>query len=669
MKRQFLLLFFITTVLFRLSAAIGDWHNYLSYYNPQQIEDAGNCLFVRASNALYQYNKKDLSIVTFDKTNGLNDVTITKIAWNKTAKKLIIIYDNSNIDLMDVNGNVSNICDLYNKTMTEDKTINSITIYGRFAYLATNFGAMKIDMNNSCIMETYMLKLKMTKIGIDNNRIYAKTASNEVYTASLSDNLIDTSNWSKTTQYPGNVFDEDNSSYTNNIQLVKTLSPGGPRYNTMGYTKFFNDTLYTCQGDFNQDMDAYIQTFSNGEWHIYPSEGIKEKTGVSYQCHICLDIKKIDNKTIVIAGGRNGLYKYTDGQFSGFWNHTNSPIRQFDKKTQEYELVTAATMDNSGNVYLFNGYSYEGSLMMMDAQGEWESLDNAVFNYSNGQALYNVRNMSFDSRGLLWFGNNHWEGYSFFCYDVSNRNVVHSVFSFSNQDGVSMGAPYVADIAEDITGNMWVATTTGAIFLDKDEIGTSSMQLYQVKVPRNDGSDLADYLMSNINISTVAVDGGNRKWFGTQGSGVFVVSSDNMEQVYHFTKDNSPLLSNKILSISINPTTGEVFIATDKGLCSYMSNATMSVEDADDDQVYAYPNPVTPGYEGIITVVGLSYNSDVKILTINGKLIAEGRSTGGTFTWDGKDKTGKRVASGIYMVVTAKEDGSKGNVCKIAVIN
>ena len=100
-----------------------------------------------------------------------------------------------------------------------------------------------------------------------------------------------------------------------------------------------------------------------------------------------------------------------------------------------------------------------------------------------------------------------------------------------------------------------------------------------------------------------------------------------------------------------------------------MSESTSPAEDQENNEVYAYPNPVTPEYEGTIAVVGLSFNSDVKIFSTNGHVVAEGRSSGGSFTWNGRDKNGKRVASGVYMVVTAKEDGSKGTVCKIAVIN
>ena len=111
-----------------------------------------------------------------------------------------------------------------------------------------------------------------------------------------------------------------------------------------------------------------------------------------------------------------------------------------------------------------------------------------------------------------------------------------------------------------------------------------------------------------------------------------------------------------------------MFIGTDKGLCSYMSDATTSATEMTEDNVYAYPNPVTPDYTGLITITGLTLDADVKILNSNGKLIKQGRSNGGTFTWDGFDSEGNRVASGVYMVATATSKGEKGTVCKIAIV-
>ena len=126
-------------------AQVGTWRNYLSYHEVQQIQAAGDYLFVRASNGLYQYNKNDQSIYTYDKTNGLNDTGIDKIRWCQQGKRLVIVYSNSNIDLMETDGSITNVSDIYTKAITGDKSIYNITINGQYAYLSCGFGIVKLN--------------------------------------------------------------------------------------------------------------------------------------------------------------------------------------------------------------------------------------------------------------------------------------------------------------------------------------------------------------------------------------------------------------------------------------------------------------------------------------------------------------------------------------------
>ena len=119
----------------------------------------------------------------------------------------------------------------------------------------------------------------------------------------------------------------------------------------------------------------------------------------------------------------------------------------------------------------------------------------------------------------------------------------------------------------------------------------------------------------------------------------------------------------------MNHTTGELFIGTDNGLCSYMSDTPKAGQGMNKDNVYAYPNPVRPDYTGVITITDLDENADVKITTSNGVLVNSGKAANGQYKWYGLDRNGKRVASGVYMVEVATEEGDKGVVCKIAIIN
>ena len=204
--------------------------------------------------------------------------------------------------------------------------------------------------------------------------------------------------------------------------------------------------------------------------------------------------------------------------------------------------------------------------------------------------------------------------------------------------------------------------------LQPAKMNQESPAFQQIKVPRDDGSGYADYLLNGVDITGIVIDGANRKWFATNDNGVYLVSSNNIEELQHFTAENSPLLSNTIESIAINEATGEVFFGTANGLCSYKSNATKPQEEMTQNEVYAYPNPVKPDYNGPINITGLAFNADVKITTSNGTLVQEGRSNGGLFTWDGCDRHGKRVASGVYMIEVATQDGRKGVVCKVAIV-
>ena len=668
----FILLFTIHCSLFTASAQIGTWKNYLSYNDVQQICAAGDYLFVRASNGLYQYNQNDQSITTYDKINGLSDTNIKFIAWSKQAKRLIAVYADSNIDLVETNGNITNISAIYSKTMTEDKTVNHVFIYGKFAYLSTGFGIVKVDLAKAEISETYNLGENILGVDIINNNVWAyyrKVETENIFiVGSLSDNLIDPSNWKLNNDLPANAFAEDNSDYETYYPLVSTLSPGGPKYNYFGYLKFGNDRLYTCGGGTNNThLPACIQVLKDGEWTIYQQDGITDITGINFLNMNCVDYDPQDPDH-VFGGARSGVYEFRNGSFVKLYNDANSPIEPFDGRSKDYELIYGVKFDNQGNLWILNSQAPTQSIIEYTSSGSFVSYTKSELMRLENKSLGNLCNPIIDSKGYLWFVNNNWVVPSLYRYDTSNDNII-TYSNFVNQDGTAItGMNGVSSVKEDKQGNMWIGTDVGLFLLEPSQVEADNPVYTQVKVPRNDGTNYADYLLSNVNITAICIDEGNRKWIGTNGDGVYLISADNMTQLQHFTVNNSNLLSNTIYSMAINDKTGEVYFGTDVGLCSFMSDATTINEEMTKDNVWAYPNPVTPDYSGLITVVGLTYNADVKIVSSNGALIAEGRSNGGSFTWDGKDKRGNEVASGIYMVVTATSDGKKGTVCKIAVI-
>ncbi len=246
MKRILLFaLFFISCICMVQAEQTGKWKAYLSYSDVQDVEQgSGNIIYVLASNNIYSYNTADQSIQTFDKTNGLSDCNISHISYNKSVKRLVIIYSNQNIDLMDDNGNVVNISDYYNSSITSDKTINDVCQSAGSAYLSTGFGIVKLNVGNAEISDTYNLGFKVDYSYLDSEYIYAASSVNGIYRALTTSNLLDKNNWKRVADYAAKPVD-------NNASLVDKISkanPGGPKYNYFGFMKFYKGNLYTCGG-------------------------------------------------------------------------------------------------------------------------------------------------------------------------------------------------------------------------------------------------------------------------------------------------------------------------------------------------------------------------------------------------------------------------------------
>lgn len=649
------------------AASIGSWKAYLAYANITEIEQAGNELFVLASKNLYLYNTQDHSVRTFSKMDALSDCSIAHIAWNKKAQRLIVVYENKNIDLLEPNGNCTNMPEYYMKSVTGDKSVNDIYNYNQFAYISTGFGILKINVSKAEISDTYQLGFKVNYCYIENGKIYAASETNGLYAADLNSNLLDKANWNNV----GSYVPQSKTLDPELLEKVKNVQPDGPKLNSFEYLKFVDGTLYVSNG--LTDDPGIIQTLKNNEWSIFNTENIRQTTGLSFPGIVELDVDPLD-KTRVFACSRNGVYEFKNGEFVKHYNHKNSPIEMFDKIHEEYELIFTVKFDKDGNLWSLNSQAPTQSILKMDRQGNWSSHPHSELMQLNdggftNKSLGSLERMILDSKNRLWFVNDHWRIPSLYCYNPATDQL-DAYTTFVNQDMTNYAVGKVHCVEEDKSGNIWVGTNLGPFYLDPKQFGADEPIFTQVKVPRNDGTNYADYLLNGVNISAIKVDAAGRKWFGTYGNGVYLVSADNLQQIHHFTANNSELLSDYIEDLTIDETSGEIFFSTSDGLCSFMSDATTAYETMEKDNVYAYPNPVRPDYTGIITVVGLSYDADVKIVTANGNLVAEGRSNGGTFTWDGRDQTtGRRVASGVYMVMAATAEGKKGTVCKIAIVN
>jgi hypothetical protein len=238
----------------------------------------------------------------------------------------------------------------------------------------------------------------------------------------------------------------------------------------------------------------------------------------------------------------------------------------------------------------------------------------------------------------------------------------------TDQDGQTVSWTNIKCLTEDLNGMIWMGTTEGiCMFNPAKAFSGSAFTVVRPKVPRNDGTGFADRLMDGIQVNDVAVDGANRKWIGTQSSGLFLVSSDGSQIIKRFNTDNSPLASNTVYRICCNPNSNSVYVTTPDGLYEYFSDS--SPAEPNYSNIYAYPNPVRPEFGGDVIIKGLMDNSLVKIADASGNVLAQMKSTGGMVTWDCCDQYGNQVKTGVYLVFCSQANGS-GNavVTKIAVI-
>lgn len=669
-KRSIIIsLFLILTFQTGKAYNAGKWNSYLSYYKIQNVEKANDILFVQASNALYAYNTKNKSIQTFSKTDFLNDTEITRISYNRQTRKLLIIYSNGNMDIMDVdNYEVTNLSDYYNVSTTNDKSINDIFQYGKYAYISTGFGIVKVNIDEAEITDTYHLGFNVNWCMIEQNYIYAYSAENGRYRALITDNLLNRSNWKRDGEYTTKTEDNKDSLKA----IVGKLNPGGPKYNYFGFMKYHHGKLYTTDGvshaTYDYGKEGTIQVYNDNEWQIY-EDSLSQKTGHAYADLASLDIDPKDDNH-VFASGRTGLYEFRNGKFVKEYNNYNgSPFKTAStvgNDNRDYVMVQGITFDTEGNLWTLNSISPSTNLIVLK-NNQWINLFQKNLMLETNKSYENMINLFEDNEHNLWFCNNHWRKPGVFRYHPYT-NQLDLYNDITNQNGEKEHITFINCIAKDLENNIWIGSDIGPFVIYRNDIEQNNSVYSKIIVPRNDDTNLGNYLLSGIEITSIVVDGGGQKWIGTANNGLYLISEDNDTQLEHFTWDNSMLLSNNILSLALSPE-GVLYIGTDKGLCSYKTDFSEPNSTMTHETVYAYPNPVRPEYRGNITITGLSYHADIKIVTSNGVLVNQGRSTGGSYVWDGNDQKGRRVASGIYMVQTATSSGDKGTVCKIAIIN
>lgn len=464
--------------------------------------------------------------------------------------------------------------------------------------------------------------------------------------------------------------------------LHDTYRPNTSTVSEPYYLTYQNGTLYSMNSGRNykgasNGKSVMLSSLKDGVWNnLNPIKvDIHNKSYKSLIEPYGMAIDPFDSEKIWFGSFFEGIYCVKNGEQVQKIDHLNSPMY-----LDFVVCVSDLKFDKEGNLwfsfYNFNKTTYASLYILPKDKlykenltaDDFISIDLGNFATTYGSQLC----ISKDSRYVL-LGSNMWKSKLAIIdtngtlTDISDDRVV-IVSTYNDQDGKNFDIGYINSIKED-NGKYWLATNVGVGLINNIKAAFSgNVVVNRVKVPRNDGTNLADYLLDGLCINDIAIDGANRKWFGSSTSGLYLTSSDGSEILEHFSTENSPLTSDEITSVACSTDDNRVFIGTKKGTLVYESDAAPSQDDYSD--VYAYPNPVRPDYSGHITVAGLMDNSLVKITDSMGNLVYSGRSTGGMFVWDGLNSDGSRVNTGVYYVFASQNENSESSGCvtKILVV-
>ena len=450
----------------------------------------------------------------------------------------------------------------------------------------------------------------------------------------------------------------------------------GAQTDRTGFMQFLGNRLLTSGGSFDYyEREFYAPNagyLENGDWTFMQTDGIAEAIASPYRSLTSMAQDPNDATHHFVATGDYGLFEFKDGRFVKQYNINNSPLRAFYGDAPTYVRVDALCYDAAGNLWMSNE-QVDTVLRVLKTDGSWAR----VF-VNDIKGCRHVQHIFFDTEGRLWATQRDWIGNlraGVLCVelaDLSNPNSHKSTFRYSaiNEDGTAVDfSQGVYCIVQDKTGRIWFGAYSGLYVIDDPAVFVGNNFLVtQVKVPRNDGTNYADYLLSGIACTALAVDGADRKWIGTEGSGLYLVSSDGTEILEQFTADNSPLPSDVILSLAVDDETGEVFIGTDQGMVSYQSHVTNPAPSLTRGNINVFPNPVRPSEGQVVTITGLTADADIKIMSAAGFAVATGTSTGGTFRWNCCDSAGRMVPAGVYYILVATSDASDHIAAKVAVV-
>jgi len=441
-----------------------------------------------------------------------------------------------------------------------------------------------------------------------------------------------------------------------NLSLFSALTlPGPASINAYNITSLNGKTVI-CDGGAdvswdNQNRLFQISIYENNTWNSLSSSATRDAM------RALIDPDNPNHLFVSSWGG--GLLEYENNTLKEQYTESNSPLQTIIPGS-DYVRICGLALDENKNLWITQT-GVPGSIKVLTTDGNW---------------IVNPITIDAPTIGdiIITKGGDKWvvlpRGHGLFVLDDNNTTDNFSDDNYKKmlvEDVENKVISYVYSIAEDLDGNIWIGTDQGPlIYYNPEKIFNDDLNAYRIKIPRGDGTGLADYMLGTESITSIAVDGANRKWLGTLSSGAYLLSADGTTMIKNFNEQNSPILSNSIVSISVDNKSGDVWFGTSKGVQSVRGEATEGQERF--LNVYAFPNPVREDFTGNVTIAGLMRDSQIRITDISGNLVYKTVSDGGQASWDLGTYNGKRVSTGVYLVFCASNDGTQSFVTKMLVI-
>lgn len=754
----------------------GQWDIHLPYGNGNSVCEGDGYIYVGTATGMYSVKQDGLDIKRYSTVNGLSDVGVSALGYSAEARCLIIGYANGNIDLMK-GSSIINIKDIIGASSITFKKISSITIRGKLAYLACDFGIAVIDLEKEetpayVIFSTAAgLEMPVHQVAIADDGTIAAASDAGLYRYSGTGAFQDFGAW---TRYP-NVFV---GTYNAVVNHAGTLYANYSRKLSNGIDN--QDTVYRFDGNTWQVWDTVIGRtvrsldVQNGKFTLVMApvsgftgtvlvknpdgtdlvrldddfmfeavRGFTDSQGITWVAHANLGVVRVfnhhdrniyyppgpfsggsyrmthDGKSLWVAAGGmspgfsplyhvDGVLRLNEEDKWDYFNLVNSPLMagssdyldivtdpskegvtyaiayrggifrisgntvtdRYDSSTTGGALVKAPlfdavlgsslSMDDNGALWVGMAFSSK-PLAVRKPNGTWQSF--TIPGVGQGDAVNVVKAMS---NGQIWVSV---RGKGIYVIKHDNYTSISQARNINSNSGSgSLPSLYVQAIVQERDGEVWVGTENGfIIFYSPDVILTSSAFNGVIPVVvAADGNN--EKLLDGVFVRDIYVDGGNRKWMATYGAGAYLISADGYTIQKHFMKNNSPLLSDNLLSVTVHPLEGNVYFGTDIGIISYRGDAT-SATDNFSDHVYAFPNPVRAEFTGPVTISGLAQDAQLKITDISGQLVYQTKANGGTAVWSGNGFDGRRAKTGVYLVFASNTDGTQKEVTRILVVN